>query len=330
MRTRQENDYRYFFLRKMYRHIKFTEYIIIAPLRRAQKEVNFNYIGHITCLSSLFFITFLAQVLGLVSLHCFQIQCLMFLFFLVSFLFFIDHIKKKNRRRPSWGRGIIRKKKSYKKGTGEEEEPEAEVEVTGPSDSCLTQDEESSCDTSGPQTNGHLPSTEEESSNEPPDAAEAQTLNADEQLQELASKEESVSKECEDSETPRQLHCLDDDSQAEVKGDNQEKQADPQSLTELSEAQKHTDSFLVSQMDCVNGSESMDSMDSQTLKGSSEAVKSTSHSEGSKNTPELDEHNATNKREATQEHRPQDMIETTENTEEGQDKEGIKFKNPAT
>ncbi|XP_011610211.1 ATPase family AAA domain-containing protein 2B isoform X1 [Takifugu rubripes] len=234
-----------------------------------------------------------------------------------------NHIKKKNRRRPSWGRGIIRKKKSYKKGTGEEEEPEAEVEVTGPSDSCLTQDEESSCDTSGPQTNGHLPSTEEESSNEPPDAAEAQTLNADEQLQELASKEESVPKECEDSETPRQLHCLDDDSQAEVKGDNQEKQVYPQSLIELSEAQtKHTDSFLVSQMDCVNGSESMDSMDSQTLKGSSEAVKSTSHSEGSKNTPELDEHNATNKREATQEHLPQDMIETTENIEEGQDKEG--------
>uniref|UniRef100_A0A674MIX8 ATPase family AAA domain-containing protein 2 n=1 Tax=Takifugu rubripes TaxID=31033 RepID=A0A674MIX8_TAKRU len=189
-----------------------------------------------------------------------------------------NHIKKKNRRRPSWGRGIIRKKKSYKKGTGEEEEPEAEVEVTGPSDSCLTQDEESSCDTSGPQTNGHLPSTEEESSNEPPDAAEAQTLNADEQLQELASKEESVPKD-----------------------------------------------FLVSQMDCVNGSESMDSMDSQTLKGSSEAVKSTSHSEGSKNTPELDEHNATNKREATQEHLPQDMIETTENIEEGQDKEGIKI-----
>lgn len=252
-------------------------------------------------------------------------------FFLVAFLFFIDHIKKKNRRRPSWGRGIIRKKKTYKKGTGEEEEPEAEVEVTGPSDSCLTQDEESSCDTSGPQTNGHLPSTEEESSNEPPDAAEAQTLNADEQLQGLASKEESVSKECEDSETPRQLHCLDDDSQAEVKGDNQEKQADPQSLIKLSEAQtKHTDSLLVSQMDCVNGSESMDSMDSQTLKGSSEAVKSTSHSEGSKNTPELDEHNATNKKDATQEHRPQEMIETTQNIEEGQDKEGIKFENPAT
>lgn len=248
--------------------------------------------------------------------------------FPVTFLLFTDHIKKKNRRRPSWGRGIIRKKKSYKKGTGEEEEPEAEVEVTGPSDSCLTQDEESSCDTSGPQTNGHLPSTEEESSNEPLDAAEAQTLNTNEQLQEEASTEKSVSKECKDRETPRQLHRLDDDSQPEVKGDNQEKQADPQSLIELSEAQtKHTDSFLLSQMDCVNGSESMDSMDSQTLKGSSDAVKSTSHSEGSKKTPELDEHNATNKRLATEEHPLQDMIEATETTEEGQDKEGIKFKN---
>lgn len=256
--------------------------------------------------------------------------CFSWLFsFHVSFIFFIDHIKKKTRRRPSWGRGIIRKKKSYKKGTEEEDEPGAEVEVTtGPSDSCLTQDEESSCDTSGPRTNGHLPSTEEESSNEPPDAAEAQTLNADEQLRDLASKEEPLPKECEDNETPRLLHCLGDDSQPEVKGDNQEKQVDPPCLNEMSASSdtktqtKHTDSFLVSQMDCVNGSESMDSMDSQTLKGSSEAVKSTSQSEGSKNTPELDEHNATIE---TQEHLPQDGTETAENAEDGQDKEGIKL-----
>uniref|UniRef100_A0A3B3VCC9 ATPase family AAA domain containing 2B n=1 Tax=Poecilia latipinna TaxID=48699 RepID=A0A3B3VCC9_9TELE len=60
------------------------------------------------------------------------------------------------------------KKKIYKKGTEEEEE---EAEAAVPSDSCLTQDEESSCDTPGPQANGHHPhgpSTEEESSNEPP------------------------------------------------------------------------------------------------------------------------------------------------------------------
>uniref|UniRef100_A0A8C5F6Z2 ATPase family AAA domain containing 2B n=1 Tax=Gadus morhua TaxID=8049 RepID=A0A8C5F6Z2_GADMO len=51
------------------------------------------------------------------------------------------------------------------------EEPEGDT--TGPCDSCLTLDEESSCDTMPPQPNGHHapslgPSTEEESSNEPP------------------------------------------------------------------------------------------------------------------------------------------------------------------
>lgn len=263
-------------------------------------------------------------------------QCFNVFSFHFAFLFFIDHIKRKIRRRPSWGRGIIRKKKIHKKGTEEEEEPEAEVEVTGPSDSCLTQDEESSCDTSGPQTNGHLASTEEESSNEPPDVAEAQTQNADEQLRDLASKEEqSVPKECEARDTPSQLHCLGDGSRIEAEGDNRKKQVDPQCLMETPESSdtkaqtKHTDGFLLSEMDCVNGNESMDSMDSQTLKGSSEAVKSTSQrgSEGSKKTPELDEHNVTNKREPTQEHLPQDTTMTTENVKEGKDKEGIKLKN---
>uniref|UniRef100_A0A3Q2XF69 ATPase family AAA domain-containing protein 2 n=1 Tax=Hippocampus comes TaxID=109280 RepID=A0A3Q2XF69_HIPCM len=85
-----------------------------------------------------------------------------------------DHIKKKLRRRPSWVRGIIRKHKHHKKGADEhkvEEHTETEMEAAGPSDSCLTLDEESSCDTPGPRTNGHLPhvsSMEEESSNEPP------------------------------------------------------------------------------------------------------------------------------------------------------------------
>uniref|UniRef100_A0A8C5A983 ATPase family AAA domain containing 2B n=1 Tax=Gadus morhua TaxID=8049 RepID=A0A8C5A983_GADMO len=82
------------------------------------------------------------------------------------------HLKRKVRRRPFWGRGIIRKKKIYKKGI-EEEEEEPEGDTTGPCDSCLTLDEESSCDTMPPQPNGHHapslgPSTEEESSNEPP------------------------------------------------------------------------------------------------------------------------------------------------------------------
>uniref|UniRef100_A0A8C4I3C2 ATPase family AAA domain containing 2B n=1 Tax=Dicentrarchus labrax TaxID=13489 RepID=A0A8C4I3C2_DICLA len=138
-----------------------------------------------------------------------------------------NHIKRKIRRRPSWGRGIIRKKKNYKKGTEEEEEePEAEVEAAGPGDS--TQDEESSCDTMGPQPNGHhphVPSTEEESSNEPPVAAPAEPPDASEAREEPTPKEE-----------------------------------EPTGL-------------LVSQADCVNGNESMDSLDSQSLKKSSVAEK---------------------------------------------------------
>uniref|UniRef100_A0A3B5A2Y3 ATPase family AAA domain-containing protein 2 n=1 Tax=Stegastes partitus TaxID=144197 RepID=A0A3B5A2Y3_9TELE len=179
-----------------------------------------------------------------------------------------NHIKRKIRRRPSWGRGIIRKKKIYKKGTEEEEEePEAEVEAAGPSDSCLTQDEESSCDTSGPQPNGHhphLPSTEEESSNEPPVAAPAAPPNVQ---------------------------------------------------------PKHTEGLLVSQVDCVNGNESMDSLDSESLKKSSEAETRTPQSaaEGS-NRPEQEEHKDKNENKPTQEHHPQDG--RTETVEEAQDKEG--------
>uniref|UniRef100_A0A8C9W5W2 ATPase family AAA domain-containing protein 2 n=1 Tax=Scleropages formosus TaxID=113540 RepID=A0A8C9W5W2_SCLFO len=76
-----------------------------------------------------------------------------------------DHVKRKARRKPSWGRGIIRKKKTEDVGE--------EYSMAGPSDSCLTQDEDSSCDTmetshGEPQPNGHVLSTEEESSNEPP------------------------------------------------------------------------------------------------------------------------------------------------------------------
>ncbi|XP_018599199.1 ATPase family AAA domain-containing protein 2B isoform X2 [Scleropages formosus] len=98
-----------------------------------------------------------------------------------------NHVKRKARRKPSWGRGIIRKKKSYLKKEGIEGDEEGapssgrltaedvgeEYSMAGPSDSCLTQDEDSSCDTmetshGEPQPNGHVLSTEEESSNEPP------------------------------------------------------------------------------------------------------------------------------------------------------------------
>uniref|UniRef100_A0A7N6B232 ATPase family AAA domain-containing protein 2 n=1 Tax=Anabas testudineus TaxID=64144 RepID=A0A7N6B232_ANATE len=164
-----------------------------------------------------------------------------------------NHIKRKIRRRPSWGRGIIRKKKNYKKGTeDEEEEHEAEVEAAGPSDSCLTQDEESSCDTMGPQPNGHhpqAPSTEEESSNEPRVTVPAESSCASERSEEPTPKEEEVPS------------------------------VQPQ----------HT--LLVSQVDCVNGSESMDSLDSQSFKRNNEAEKRTPQSAGEgSNKPEQEEH----------------------------------------
>uniref|UniRef100_A0A669BZ39 ATPase family AAA domain-containing protein 2 n=1 Tax=Oreochromis niloticus TaxID=8128 RepID=A0A669BZ39_ORENI len=143
-------------------------------------------------------------------------------------LFLTDHVKRKVRRRPSWGRGIIRKKKNYKKGTEEEEEePEAEVEAAGPSDSCLTQDEESSCDITGPQPNGHhphVPSTEEESSNEPPVAAPDKSPDASEAREAPMPKvEEPAAKEAEPEITGKHTepHCLGGSSQPNIDGDNE-------------------------------------------------------------------------------------------------------------
>ncbi|XP_073348896.1 ATPase family AAA domain-containing protein 2B [Pagrus major] len=244
-----------------------------------------------------------------------------------------NHIKRKIRRRPSWGRGIIRKKRYYKKGTEEEEEePEAEVEAAGPSDSCLTQDEESSCDTMGPQPNGHhphVPSTEEESSNEPPVAAPSEIPDASEAQEEPTPKEEEpIAKEAESENTEKhtELHCPCDSSQPKADGDSQDKQAVIQTLIETSESSdaeaqpKHTEGLIVSQVGCVNGNESMDSLDSQSLKKSSEAEKMTHQStaEGSNNDPEQEEHKDNNSK-PTQEHPPQDGRAVTENIEEDQD-----------
>ncbi|XP_040920555.1 ATPase family AAA domain-containing protein 2B isoform X1 [Toxotes jaculatrix] len=248
-----------------------------------------------------------------------------------------NHIKRKIRRRPSWGRGIIRKKKNYKKGIEEEEEdePEAEVEAAGPSDSCLTQDEESSCDTTGPQPNGHhphAPSTEEESSNEPPVVAPAEPPDANKAREEPTPKEEeSTAKEAESGNTEKhtELHCLSGSSHAKADGDSQATQADCQPLIETSESSdaeaqpKHTEGLLVSQVDCVNGNESMDSLDSQSLRRSSEAEKRTPQSttEGS-NKPEQEEHKDKHESHPTQEHPPQDGRAVTDSVEEDQDKEG--------
>ncbi|KAM7368152.1 hypothetical protein PAMP_014399 [Pampus punctatissimus] len=253
-----------------------------------------------------------------------------------SFSFVQDHIKRKIRRRPSWGRGIIRKKKIYKKGTEEDEdEPEAEVEATGPSDSCLTQDEESSCDTTGPQPNGHhphVPSTEEESSNEPPVAALTELPDVSEARDDPTRKEEdptSKEAESENTEEHAELLCLGSSFPPKADIDFQAKDVDFQPLIETSESSdaevqlKHTEGLQVSKVICVNGNESMDSLDAQSLKRSSEAEKRTPQNtpEGSA-MPEQEEHKDTNESKSTQEHPPQDGRTVTESVVEDQDKEG--------
>ncbi|XP_029984511.1 ATPase family AAA domain-containing protein 2B [Sphaeramia orbicularis] len=245
-----------------------------------------------------------------------------------------NHVKRKLRRRPSWGRGIIRRRKTYKKGTEEEEEEhEAEVEAVGPSDSCLTQDEESSCDTMGSQPNGHhphVPSTEEESSNEPPVAAPTKPSDANKATEEPTPKVEGPAAkeaESENTEKPTELHCLDDEPKAD--GDGQAKQADFQPLIETSESSdteaqpKHIEGLLVSQVECVNGNESMDSLDSQSLKSSSEAGNRTTQSMDTVSAkPEQEEHKDKNNSKPTQEHHSQDEGAVPENVQEDHDKEG--------
>uniref|UniRef100_A0A8D3BLT4 ATPase family AAA domain-containing protein 2 n=1 Tax=Scophthalmus maximus TaxID=52904 RepID=A0A8D3BLT4_SCOMX len=245
-----------------------------------------------------------------------------------------NHIKRKVRRRPSWGRGIIRKKKNYKKGLEEEEEdePEAEVEAAGPSDSCLTLDEESSCDITGPQPNGHHPhalSTEEESSNEPPVAAPAEPPEANDATDEPTYKGEESKAKRGESEKKVELHFLGRSSHPNVDGDSKTSQVDFQPLTETSESSdaeaqpKHAEDLLVSQVDCVNGNESMESLDLQSPEMSSEAENRTPQStvEGS-NTPEREEHKNKHENHPTQDQPPQDGTAVTEGAEEDLDKEG--------
>uniref|UniRef100_A0A8K9XVM4 ATPase family AAA domain-containing protein 2 n=1 Tax=Oncorhynchus mykiss TaxID=8022 RepID=A0A8K9XVM4_ONCMY len=134
-----------------------------------------------------------------------------------------DHIKRKARRRPSWGRGIIRKKKNYKKGTEEEEDEGAEPkpETAVPSDSCLTQDEESSCDTMDPQPNGHHThphtygiSTEEESSNEAPRGQRTETGPKEDETPTTEDQAKSTSTD-KDPQSKSESYCKNKEPQAQ-------------------------------------------------------------------------------------------------------------------
>ncbi|XP_024147335.1 ATPase family AAA domain-containing protein 2B [Oryzias melastigma] len=238
-----------------------------------------------------------------------------------------NHIKRKIRRRPSWGRGIIRKKKIYKKEIEEEEEePEAEVEGAAPSDSCLTQDEESSCDTADPQPNGHHPhgpSTEEESSNEPPDKSHADDASdAPQGPKPEGGGKEPPAKEVEAVSAGKHVDpcCLGGCSQSTVDA----KTADFQPLiqrAESSDAQPHyAEGLLASRVGHVNGTESMDSLDSQSLKSGDEAHTRTPQSaaEGI-NEPEQEEHKDEGR--CTQEQLPLDGGPPAEPSEEDGHKE---------
>ncbi|XP_024256057.1 ATPase family AAA domain-containing protein 2B-like isoform X4 [Oncorhynchus tshawytscha] len=229
------------------------------------------------------------------------------------------HIKRKARRRPSWGRGIIRKKKNYKKGTEEEEDEGAEPkpETAVPSDSCLTQDEESSCDTMDPQPNGHHThphtygiSTEEESSNEAPRGQRTETQGVSNtgigpKEDETPTTEDQAKSTCtdKDPQSKSESYCKnkepkaqeiqykgegssskDEGSQAESENPQakpkeegfqpmdvekvQPKDDEVQSKTEQQSSVPTPATAPPVPRECVNGNESMDSLDSQALKSS--------------------------------------------------------------
>lgn len=170
----------------------------------------------------------------------------------------------------------------------EEEEPEAEMEATGPSDSCLTLDEEeSSCDTAGPQTNGHAPSTEEESSNETPVVATA--TRTDEVAS--ASKREPTA-DGENGEKNSTSHDGSHTADAEDRDNHSD-------LSGPSPPPGHAGESPVEAVSVVNGNESMDSVDSGSLE--------TEHgADTQKQPPEVIEHKERHLCEPSQERHLQD------------------------
>lgn len=185
----------------------------------------------------------------------------------------------------------------------EEEDAEAETEATGPSDSCLTLDEEeSSCDTVGPQTNGHAPSTEEESSSETPVVAAART---DEEVP-VSKEEPGVGDE--DEEDGEKLTT----SHAATK--------DRDHHSDLSPPGGHAGQLEAARVDCVNGNESMDSVDSGSLE--------TDRGEDSQKRPlEVMEHKEKHSCEPSQERHLQDGGATEKDSipEEGEGEATKKF-----
>lgn len=154
-------------------------------------------------------------------------------------------------------------------------------------------EEESSCDTVGPQTNGHAPSTEEESSNETPAVDLARTEEAP-----AASKEEPrIGKEdedgAEDGEKRSPSHAAAGDGPLPAEPEDRDNHSE---TSALSPPPGHTEEGPVeaSRAVCVNGNESMDSVDLGSLR--------TGHGEDVLQLPpEADEHREKHSGEPSQE-----------------------------
>lgn len=153
----------------------------------------------------------------------------------------------------------------------------------GPSDSCLTQDEESSSDTPGPQPNGHHahgPSMEEESSNEPPVAPRSP--------KDPAPKEEEPPSASKDE--TRHEDVVEPQPKAEEPQARDTEEA-PETATEEAPREVEAEAPMEAPMDapmeapmevlvlggaaCVNGDASMDSLDSESHVQSSKAEERT-------------------------------------------------------
>uniref|UniRef100_A0A8C8H806 ATPase family AAA domain-containing protein 2 n=1 Tax=Oncorhynchus tshawytscha TaxID=74940 RepID=A0A8C8H806_ONCTS len=153
------------------------------------------------------------------------------------------YIPRKTRRRPSWGRGIIRKKKIYKKGMEEEEDEGAEPEPES-----LSQDEDSSCDTMDPQPNGHHTqsiSMEEEHSNAAPRGRSTETETQGESSTGTGpKKEETPATDAKSTSTDKDLQSKSESSPSEREASHckdEEPQAQDKLIQSEGEGSKHED-----------------------------------------------------------------------------------------
>lgn len=152
----------------------------------------------------------------------------------------------------------------------------------------------------GPQTNGHAPSTEEESSNETPAVTVATTRS--EEVPAASKEEPGVAKEdgdaAEDDEKRSPSHAATGDGPHAAEPEDRDNHSE---TSVPSPPPGHAEEAPVeaSRAACVNGNESMDSVDSGSL--------TTSHGEDAQQRPpEADEHKEKHSGEPSQERHLQD------------------------